>query len=157
MFEVLSVLADYFIYVFLMLVLAFRTYRSIHVLKSKTVINKAQFWVYMLILLAGTLLLAVDRDLFVFRIIATVIFVVMVVLEAKDLGRIETILETRVPPKPEKVTDDRKKRNGRLRQEKKSMHPALKSARRDFFLTIVIAVLSFVNIFGVWTVLLIGS
>jgi hypothetical protein len=106
--------------------------------------------------LAGTLLLAVDTGLFVFRIIATVIFVVMVVLEAKDLGRIETILETKVPPKQEKVTDDRKKRKGRPKQEKKSVHPALKSARSDFFLTIVMAVLSFVNIFGIWTALLTG-
>jgi hypothetical protein len=145
---VLPVLANYFIYIFLMLVLAFRTYNAIHVHHSKTSINKLQFWVYILTLLSGSLLLAINRGLFVFQAIATGVFVVMVILEAKDLGRIEVKVESMSSPKNESVSSDKKK-SGKS-TEKKSIHPALKSARTDFFLTIIIALLSFLNLLGVW-------
>jgi hypothetical protein len=150
--EILAVLADYFIYIFLMLILAFRTYKAIHVHHSKTSINKLQFWVYTITLLIGSLLLAINRGLYVFQAIATGMFVVMVILEAKDLGKIEVKMESAPVPKTESNSSDRKKRNNR--QEKKSIHPALKRARMDFFLTIVVAVLSFLNLLGVWNSIL---
>jgi hypothetical protein len=157
--EILSVFADYFIYVFLMLILAFRTYKSLHVVKTRTVINKVQFWVYTITLLSASLLLAINQGLFIFRILTTVIFVVMVVSEAKALGRVEMFWEGQDPPKPEASKPER--RNERQKKSKKSTEkkfvpPALKSAKVDFFLTIFIAILSFVNIFGVWTSLLTG-
>jgi hypothetical protein len=151
--EILAVLADYFIYIFLMLILAFRTYKAIHVHHSKTSINKLQFWVYTITLLIGSLLLAINRGLYVFQAIATGMFVVMVILEAKDLGKIEVKVESAPTiPKSENTSSGRKKKNNR--QEKKSIHPALKRARMDFFLTIVVAVLSFLNLLGVWNSIL---
>jgi hypothetical protein len=96
--------------------------------------------------------LAINRGLYVFQAIATGMFVVMVILEAKDLGKIEVKMESAPVPKTESNSSDRKKRNNR--QEKKSIHPALKRARMDFFLTIVVAVLSFLNLLGVWNSIL---
>jgi hypothetical protein len=155
--EILSVFPDYFIYVFLMLILAFRTYKSLYVVKTRTVINKVQFWVYTLTLLVAAFLLAINQGLLVFRILTTVIFVVMVVSEAKALGRVEMFWEGQEPPKPETPKLERRnkrEKKGRKSPEKKFVPPALKSAKIDFILTIIIAGLSFANIFGVWGTLL---
>jgi hypothetical protein len=145
------ILADYFIYVFLMLILAFRTYRSIHVLHSKTVINKLQFWVYILTLLVASLLSAIGQGVYTFQIIATLAFLVMVILEAKELGKIEEFLKSRSSQEENQVMDGRKRGSSR---EKKAVAPALSNARMDFFLTSVALALSLLNVLGILNTIL---
>jgi hypothetical protein len=140
----LAAIPDYLIYILLPLILAFRTYKDIHVGHSKGIYNIVEFWVYVLTLLTAAMVFRVGEVGFLALIVA-IVFLLMAFLEVKEVGRIEEIVK-QGRFQPSSTEQEPKK-------QKETIPPVLRKMRINFLFSFSISVLSFLNFFDVFNFL----
>jgi hypothetical protein len=143
---IIHALPDCLIYIVLPLILAFRTFKDIHVFHSKEIYNKIEFWVYVLTILTASMLFRIGSIGF-YPIIVTVVFFVMALQDYKETGKIEErIKQGMTSIQTQQDVEKQKKKAGHGSQ-------ALKKKRTNFLFVLTVAVLSLLNFFGVFNFL----